>query len=86
MHLTFCPSNYGFLPKTTHVILLSDGRLFIDNSAVAEIYDDGFCIDSFVDSDGEKPFVSAFVCNDVVHTIRLRSPLTSLVWLEKCSH
>ena len=69
LHVTFCPSNYGFLPPTTHVILLTDGRLFIDNGAVAEIYNDGFCIDHFVGAD-EKPFVSAFVCNNVVHSIR----------------
>ena len=71
MHLTFCPSDYGFLPRTTHVLLLTDGRLFIDNGAVAEIYDDGFCIDNFVNGDDDdKMFVSAFVCNNVVHTIR----------------
>ena len=69
LHSTFCPSNYGFLPQTTHVILLTDGRLLIDNGAVAEIYNDGFCIDHFVGVD-EKPFVSAFVCNNVVHSIR----------------
>ena len=70
MHLTFCPSSYGFLPQTTNVILLSDGRLFIDNGDVAEIYIDGFCIDNFAMDPNEKPFVSAFVCNNVVHSLR----------------
>jgi hypothetical protein len=70
MHLSLCPENYGFLPQTTRVILLSDGRLFIDNGAVAEVYDDGFCIDNFVDNPHEAPHVSAFVCNHVEHSIR----------------
>ena len=26
MHVAFCPASYGFLPQTTHVILLNDGR------------------------------------------------------------
>ncbi len=61
--------------KFNRVSLLTDGRMLIDNGVVAETYTEGFCLDNFINSDNEEPFVSAFVCNNVVHSMRLPSQM-----------
>jgi len=49
--------------------------MLIDNGVVAETYTEGFCLDNFINSEHEKPFVSAFVCNNVVHSMRFPSQI-----------
>jgi len=60
------------------VKLLTDGKMFIDNGVIAETYTDGFCLDNFVYKGHSLPVVSAFVCNNVFHTLRLSSQSNQL--------
>ena len=55
--------------------MLNDGRMLIDNGVVAETYTDGFCLDNFVYDSHTQPVVSAFVCNNVLHSLRLQPQL-----------
>ena len=65
MQFKFCPRNHDFFYPSTKVLLLSDGNLYVDNGEVISIYNRHFCVDNFYIHSENKPFVSAFVCNNV---------------------
>ncbi len=41
---------------------LSDGHLYVDNGQTADTFDEGFCLDLFIDKTRETSIISAIVC------------------------
>ena len=72
MQTALCPRNFEFFYPSTKVNFLKDGSLLIDNELEANIYNQSFCIDNFYMNTRNKPFVSAFLCNDIDPVISLK--------------
>ncbi len=49
------------------------GKLYVNNKEMVNIYDDGFCIDNFVDQLENFSAISAFVCFPFVPSLNLTS-------------
>ncbi len=62
-----------FDPTEEKVKMLIDGRLYVDNRKVVDIYDDGFCVENFVDELENFSAISAFVFFPLVPSLNLTS-------------
>jgi hypothetical protein len=69
-----CNGSIHFInPGKEKVKSLMGGKLYVNNKEMVNIYDDGFCIDNFVDQLENFSAISAFVCFPFVPSLNLTS-------------
>jgi hypothetical protein len=71
------------LEDNEEVKYLSDGHLYIDYITHAEIYEKGFCLENFYQSESGEFHLSAFVCTTEIPLLYLSPPKTSRQEVEK---
>jgi hypothetical protein len=57
-----CKEMMSPLSEGSILHFLSDGHLYVDNGQTADTFDEGFCLDLFIDKTRETSIISAIVC------------------------
>jgi hypothetical protein len=69
-----CNGSVKFInPGKGKVKVLIGGKLYVDNRDMVNIYEDGFCVENFVDQQENFSAISAYVCFPFVPSMNLTS-------------
>ena len=74
MHHELCNDSMNYFDFDQKVLFLSDGRMYVDNNQVVEIYESGFCIDLFVHKKNGISTLSAYVCSGISPAVTFKLP------------
>jgi hypothetical protein len=74
MNKVECNRSVDFInPGKGKVKVLIDGKLYVDDQEMVNIYDNGFCVENFVDQLENFSAISAFLCFPFVPALNLTS-------------
>jgi hypothetical protein len=69
----FCKGRVNYKTSENTVKLLTNNRIFVDDGKTVEVYNQGFCVETFVDQSKNFSQISAFVCLPYSPALRLPS-------------